>query len=90
MRIEIRFKLSEVGDLVDKLGVVDEGVAVVLPVEVDVVVTVHLNFRDNVVLVPGSHISFHSGCHVPLVVAGAFAALPLFPVGDREVEVGAS
>jgi len=73
--------------LIDKLGVVDEGVAVVLPVHVDFVVAVHLDLRDGVFLMPVAHVGFHSWGHIPLVVARTLAASPVFPVSDREVEV---
>jgi len=80
---------SEVSDLVDELRVVNERVAVVLPVEVDLDVAVHFNIRDGVVLVPVAHVSLHAGRHIPFIIAGTFAACPLFPVGYREIEVRA-
>jgi len=82
--------LSEVRDLVHEFREVDERVAVVLPVEEDVVTTVELDTGDGIVLVPLAEIGFHGGCHVPFVVTRALAASPLFPVCNREVEVGAA
>jgi hypothetical protein len=75
--------LSEVRDLVDEFGMVDEGVAVVLPVEVDSVTAVQLDAGDGVVLVPLAEVGFHGRCHIPFIVTRAFAAFPLFPECNR-------
>jgi len=69
---------------------VDEGVAVVLPVSVDFVVASNFLYVDWVTCVPRSHVVFHPWCHIPLVVANTLAALPSLPVSHREIEVGTS
>ena len=80
---------SEVGDLIYELGMIDEGVAVVLPVQEDIVVSLHLDVRNGIVLVPVTEVFFHERSQVPLIVARSLAAFPHFPVCDREVEISA-
>ena len=69
---------------------VNEGVAVMLPVVVDFVVTLDFLIINRVACVPSSQVGLHPRLDVPLVNACLIAALPLVAVGHAEVEVCAS
>jgi len=84
-----KLKNSEVSDLVNPLRVVNEGVPVVLPVAVDLLVTGAFLVVDGVGRVPVAHVVLHPQVHVPLVVASAITASPVLVVGNGQVEVGA-
>jgi len=69
---------------------VNERVAVVLPVLVDVIVASHFSFVNRISSVPSSHVVLHPEIHVIFVVARAFTTCPVLPEGRREVEVSTS
>ena len=69
---------------------VDERIAVVLPVLVDLIVPLNLVRVNCVASVPSAHVCFHPWSHVPLIGARDCAASPCFPIGNREIEIGAS
>ena len=69
---------------------VNEGIAVFLPVVVDFVVALHFHRIDGVAFVPCAHIILHPLLHVPPIHSGFIAAGPSLPVRHAEVEVSAS
>ena len=66
---------------------IDEGVAVVLPVVVDFIVALDFHLVDWVSSMPCTHVVFHPWGHIPLVDTDFFATSPRLVVSHGEVEV---
>ena len=76
--------------MIDPFRMVDEWVAVVLPVVVDLIIPGNFSRVDWITGMPGAYVCFHPCVDVPLIIARAIAASPISVIGHREVEISSS
>lgn len=79
----------EVADLIDPLRMINEGIAVVLPIIEDHLIAVPLEVVDGVKVVPLAEDGLHPGLDIALAGALGITAGPLLPIRRGDVEVGA-
>lgn len=69
---------------------INEGVAVMLPISVDLLVSGNFSGINRIAGMPGTHVRFHPWVNIPQIVARAITASPISIISHGEVEIGSS